>query len=317
MEKTNFDDLIERYVTGQLSEQEQIKMDVWLDIMKSTDSTDLDLSAEDEEKLYHKITSSESNVDDIRAFRPWRRPISVVGWVGRIAAGLLLVSVVSYTVLRFTSGRDSTLEVFADNVEKIKLNDGSLVWIHRDSKLSYYETPEGRYAALDGQALFEVAKDADRPFTIHYKDVAIRVVGTSFSVKTGDSVEVKVLTGRVQVSSDADPSGVEVDPSEGLIYTRQGMVEKRMLNQADMTAMTASTTYNMTFNSATLGQVAERLGEKFDVSIELENKDADRCHITINLTGRSLEESLQMLTEVLNIGYERAGDVITITGTGC
>ena len=76
MEKSNFDDLIQRYVTGQVSEQERIKMDTWLDIMKGVNTSDLDLSPEDEEKLYRKITSSKSTVEEIRAFRPWERHIA-------------------------------------------------------------------------------------------------------------------------------------------------------------------------------------------------------------------------------------------------
>ena len=143
------------------------------------------------------------------------------------------------------------------------------------------------------------------------------MVGTSFSVKTGDSVEVKVLSGRVHISSATDQAGVEVDPNEEVVYTSHGVVKTRKLQQADVAALTANTTYNMKFGSATLAQVTESIAKKFDVSIKLEEEDAGACHITINLTGRSLEESLQMLTEVLNIRYKKHGEEITVSGKGC
>lgn len=317
MGKTNFDRLMKRYLSGQLSEQERIKIDAWLDIMKTGDTDNFDMTAEDEEKLFRKITSHEDNIKEIRAFRPWRKDISPGGWIMRIAAGLLVISVVSYSAWNllfkeaFFSGDSSA------KVEKIMLNDGSLVWVRGDSRLTYYERPEGRYAELHGEALFEVTKDASRPFTIQYKEVSIRVVGTSFSVKTGDSVELNVLTGKVHVSSETDKTGVDVEPNEKVIYTTAGGIEKYSLPQADVAAVIANTTYNMKFSNVTLREAAEGIAKKFDVVIRIEDKQAGACRITADLTDHALEESLQMLTEILEVEYHRDGKGITISGKGC
>ena len=44
MQKSDFDQLMERYVTGKVSEQERKKIEAWLDVMKTEDNTDLELS---------------------------------------------------------------------------------------------------------------------------------------------------------------------------------------------------------------------------------------------------------------------------------
>jgi len=55
MEKSKFDRLLERYLTDDVSEQERIKIDAWLDMMKTGGMTDLALTREDEDTLFVKI----------------------------------------------------------------------------------------------------------------------------------------------------------------------------------------------------------------------------------------------------------------------
>ena len=61
---------------------------------------------------------------------------------------------------------------------------------------------ERRVELLDGQALFQVAKDKNRPFIVASGDATVRAVGTQFDVYRKDSgTTVTVLEGRVAVYS--------------------------------------------------------------------------------------------------------------------
>lgn len=320
MQKSDFDQLMERYVTGKVSEQERKKIEAWLDVMKTEDNTDLELSDEDEARIFQKLTSSQTTVDDVVALRP-KRKARLDRWMLRIAASLVIVSIVSYTVWYFTASPENQLEVVSKNgIEKIILNDGSLVWMRGESKVMYYEKQNdgARYTTFEGEALFEVVKDASHPFIVQCGDVKVKVLGTSFSIKTNpEHVELTVLTGKVNLSSSANTEGIDVLPQEKVIYKSNGEFEKLSTNQQEIASITKNTDYNMQFTNNRMNDVIERMESKFNVSVKLSDKNIRDCQITADFTDQSLEKSLQLITEVLDVTYSIKDNTVTITGTGC
>jgi transmembrane sensor len=87
----------------------------------------------------------------------------------------------------------------------ITLADGSTVDLNARSKLRIeFSNAERRVELMEGQALFQVAKDKHRPFLVHSGDALVRAVGTQFDVYRKDSgTTVTVLEGRVAVYSTA------------------------------------------------------------------------------------------------------------------
>jgi transmembrane sensor len=87
----------------------------------------------------------------------------------------------------------------------ITLVDGSTVDLNARSRLRIeFSKNERRVELLDGQALFQVAKDKNRPFIVASGEATVRAVGTQFDVYRKDSgTTVTVLEGRVAVYSTA------------------------------------------------------------------------------------------------------------------
>ena len=88
--------------------------------------------------------------------------------------------------------------------DTIELADGSVVYLNQQASFSYPQTfePDKREVRLEGEAFFEVAKDAQRPFIINTTHADIRVLGTSFNINTdADQTEVSVTTGKVSVQA--------------------------------------------------------------------------------------------------------------------
>lgn len=320
MEKSDFDLLMERYVTGKVSEQERVKIEAWLDAMGAEDNTDLELSKEEEDRIFQKLTSSITTVEDVVVLKP-KRKTRPDQWMIRIAASLVIVSLVSYAVWYFTTSGKYQLEVVAKNgVEKIILNDGSLVWLRGESKVLYYEKPDegARYTTFQGEALFEVAKDASHPFIVQCGEVKVSVLGTSFNIKTGvNQVELTVLTGKVNLSSAANTAGVDVLPQEKIIYKSNGEFEKLSTSPQEITSLTVNTDYNMQFTNTGMDEVVNRLESKFNVSVKLSDKRIRNCKITMDFTDQSLEKSLQLISEVLDVTYSIQDKTVTLTGKGC
>lgn len=320
MEKSDFDLLMERYVTGKVSEQERVKIEAWLDTIGTEDNADLELSKEEEDRIFQKLTSRITTVEDVVALKP-KRKIRPDQWMIRIAASLVMVSLLSYAIWYFTSSREHQLEVVSKNgVEKIILNDGSLVWLRGESKVMYYEKPDegARYTTFQGEALFEVAKDASHPFIVQCGDVKVKVLGTSFSIKTGtEQVELTVLTGKVNLSSSANTEGIDVQPHEKIVYKSNGEFEKLSASLQEITSITVNTDYNMQFTNSGMDEVVDKLESKFNVSVKLSDKRIRNCKITMDFTDQSLEKSLQLISEVLDVTYSIQDKTVTITGTGC
>jgi ferric-dicitrate binding protein FerR (iron transport regulator) len=87
---------------------------------------------------------------------------------------------------------------------RLVLSDSSVVVLQPHSAISYYAPfdPTKRDISLSGKALFKVAGDRARPFTVYAGAIATTALGTQFIVSTlsPGRVEVKLLEGRVRVS---------------------------------------------------------------------------------------------------------------------
>ena len=83
----------------------------------------------------------------------------------------------------------------------ITLADGSEVDLNARSKLRIeFSKSERRVELLNGQALFQVAKDKNRAFLVQSGDAIVRAVGTQFDVyRKTSGTTVTVLEGRVAV----------------------------------------------------------------------------------------------------------------------
>lgn len=324
MEKSNFDNLLEQYVNGQTSPEETRKIEVWLDVMKAEKGNDMELSPEDEEKLFKKITANMDNIDEIVHFRPENykpRPFFLKGWF-QIAATILLLVTSSLTILYFNYRGDSLIQYFAKSErDKLILNDGTIVWLTKNSKLNYFEKAnEGiRQAELTGEALFEVAKDPDRPFTIECGNIKVKVIGTSFNVKTNtDHLELQVLTGKVNLSSIKDEKGVDVSSLEKVTYTTDGkIIERSSLKDSEIEEVIESTDYNMRFSNTEMKEVFQRIEKKFNARVSVENQHVNKCRLTADFTDKSLEQTMSMISQLLDIKYTIDKPEVKVSGKGC
>lgn len=318
MKNSPLDLLIQRYASGDVSEAEREKIEAWLDAIGSGDDVDLELSEEEEERIVEKLTSSLTSIDDVASLK-LRRKLRPDRWMLRVAATLVILSALSYAAW-YLSGTGRLEVVSKDGVEKIILSDGSLVWLRGGSKALYYEKLDerARYVAFEGEALFEVTKDANRPFIVQCGDTRVKVLGTSFSIRsTPDLVEVIVLAGRVNFSSKADAEGLDLLPQEMAVYQSNGTFKKVEARQDEIAALIEDTDYDMQFTNTNVGKVFQRLEAKFNISIKVSDPTIRNCRITVDLTDKALDHSLRLISEVLGFKYSVEQKTVVISGGGC
>jgi len=321
MSKSNFDRLMKRYLLNQVSEDEKIKIEAWMEVRKTEDTGDMELSREEAELLFQKITNKTSSTGEVRTLASVKKRHTTMWWTYRIAASLLVITIVSYLGWKRGLHDGSVTEIASQgNTEKVILKDGSLVWLKGSSNLRYENNYEEgiRYSELKGEALFEIAKDANHPFIIKCGDVTLKVVGTSFSVRNvNDSIELRVLTGKVNFSTTREPNGLDVSPNEKIVYGGGENIRKLTMNAGDAAAATEDTQYPMAFNETSLVNVLKALEMKFDVAIQLDNNKVGSCRVTVDLTDRSLAKSLEILADVLSITWKQEEKTIIVSGEGC
>ncbi|MDB6114382.1 MAG: FecR family protein [Lacunisphaera sp.] len=127
--------------------------------------------------------------------------------------------------------------------ERLVLEDGSIIELNTGAKVDVRFTPvERRVQLLNGEAHFTVAKNPNRPFYVSADKVAVRAVGTAFTVTLGqDDVSVLVTEGKVGVITQPMPpvdlsagAGVptalgDAEPSAYLIAGQQALINRAVV----------------------------------------------------------------------------------------
>jgi transmembrane sensor len=122
------------------------------------------------------------------------------------AAIVIIAGISSWWLLRSPHTPVQLVVIHTTSKEKKKviLPDSSIVWLHYDAALQYDSRTfnhAARHLQLTGEAFFEVAPAADKPFTVQTSHLQVTVLGTSFHIAEGadKQEEVTVATGKVNV----------------------------------------------------------------------------------------------------------------------
>ena len=126
----------------------------------------------------------------------------------RAVAALVVVGVAVATVWYFVPNRAQYYRTPIGGLSTVPLSDGSKITLNTDSQIHVELGPTLRRVKLDqGEAYFEVSKDAARPFVVDVADKRITAVGTQFYVRRDDDdIRVLVTEGRVRIERRGDAS---------------------------------------------------------------------------------------------------------------
>lgn len=239
----------------------------------------------------------------------------IVYLVTGIAAMVLLVMGV------FLSGNDHTMQVVqttpADvvvfnktkSIQRLMLEDGSIVWLNPNSKIVYPKKflTASRELRMDGEAFFEVKPDVKRPFIIYSNDIVTRVWGTSFLVRASEGVpgEVSVVTGKVSVRlhQQDDNSAIMLMPDQKVTYSKAAnMLKKEEELKNSAVRIWQKTT--LSFDNIPLKDVLQTLDKKFGVNISTTDEALLNYSLKADFTDQSLPAILEMLEKSLGLKYE-------------
>ncbi|AXY77611.1 DUF4974 domain-containing protein [Paraflavitalea soli] len=252
------------------------------------------------------------------------RPIGNRRMYITIAASLLLSIALGWWYFSNTATEKTKPSVLAKEnpLRIISLPDGTIVTLNHDSHLDYPAAfgDSSREVSLTGEAYFDVAHDAAKPFLVHTGAFVTRVLGTAFNIRaySKDSlVAITVERGKVQVQRQDNKQSLSILlPGDQLVIDKQAGTPH--LAKADMKLVTQWKNNDLLFDNIRFEDAAAILGRHFNITFRFRNDDLRNCRFTVDFTGKSLEEIRYVLGQLTRSTWTSEGnEVIWLEGKGC
>jgi transmembrane sensor len=224
----------------------------------------------------------------------------------------------------------------------ITLPDNSRVWLNAGSHIEYGKYFTGgdyREVNLTGEAFFDVAPDATHPFIIHTLKVDVRVLGTSFNLKSYPSdktTEATLLRGSIEVSIHNRPSDkIILKPNEKLVVCNddsllQLKTPRRKEVRPESLVVISKPTYEqhsgaiietswvdnkLIFQDEEFGDLAKQMERWYGVSIRFEDQKLQELRFTGTFDKETIHQALDALkltAQTVRFDYTIDGSSITI-----
>jgi ferric-dicitrate binding protein FerR (iron transport regulator) len=303
-------------------------------------------------KVMDRIKAEESvnTVESIDERAP-RRGFALAAWYSAAAVLLAVVSIFTYHYiinpkLANASAAVKWLQKTTEPTIKstITLADSTVITLNSGTTLKYPESFNGktREVYLDGEAYFDVHKDHQHPFIIHTNKMNVRVLGTSFNVKSYQSEplsETTLIRGSVQVTLNDRPSDrIILKPKEKLIVQNNTFVRKRTNITADSSSPESigkGTRYSLTnltyfpnndktivetswvqnklvFSDKDFTELSSQLERWYGIKIEFENNHVKQYRFTGLFEKETLPQALDALKMTEPFIYKIANSTVFI-----
>lgn len=257
-----------------------------------------------------------------RAWEKSRRGRGVIGpWMRGIAAAAAVVLVASVAWMAGRSGgrgipSDIVVKTAAGQHSEVVLPDGSQVFLNSSSSLSYSSdfSAENRHLRLlEGEAVFQIAKDSGHPFVVEGVQLDIRVYGTTFDVRAygaESQFEVSLQEGSIEVLDKAGASLCRMAPGESYIYDKA--TESGQLSAGDVSMKGVWRLPELKIRNCTLAETVALMSEWYGMEFNVEGKLSDSEKYWMTIKTESVREMLSLMAKITPMSYDIVDNKVTI-----
>jgi transmembrane sensor len=201
------------------------------------------------------------------------------------------------------------------NSKVVLMSDGSLAVLKPGSRLKYLRSfAKKRDVILNGEAFFEVHKNHAIPFLVHSNDMVVRVVGTSFTVKSQkdkQAFNVIVNTGKVLVydskkatAGTNSQNSVTLVPNQQVTYQPQLLKFKKETLPVPLILSEEIAPKEFTFDNTPFSVIVEKISKVYDVDIEYDKAKLGNISINASISQKPLDEKVKLICKAVNATYE-------------
>ena len=304
-EKTEQGDLLNRFT----AEDQNNSGKTWKDLKNMNNQEEIDIDRAWKSLNSRLIKNGHNSIESSVRISPFRTTLFRIA-----AAALLLISMGTAAIFINNPGILSKKDtVVALNDQKnvlISMPDGSKVYLNRNSTFAYRKNfgKHRRDVTLSGEAYFEIAPDASKPFIIDAGNAKVKVVGTSFNVITNNSesaVEVFVKTGKVVVSDNSGSQTIQLDP--GFVGTMNSNTSEKKVN-GDRNYLSWRTNY-LDYSGQKLSIVFNDLKRVYNMDIIADDPTILENTWVSPIDNLPQETIIRLICTSFNLGYTKDGNV--------
>lgn len=198
----------------------------------------------------------------------------------------------------------------------MQLSEGSHIWLNAGSSVTYPVAFIGneRKIEITGEAYFEVAKDASKPFKVNIAGKgAVEVLGTHFNINSYSneaSINTTLLEGSVRITSFATNNTSLIRPGEEARLNSNGKIEVN--KNVDVDVVMAWKNGKFIFQNADLQSILRQLERWYDVSVSYEGKMYTDEYVGIISRNVNISQILKMLEKTGTVKFEIEGKRIIV-----
>lgn len=197
----------------------------------------------------------------------------------------------------------------------VTLSDGTRIWVNAESSVRYPVEFYGdeRLVYLEGEALFDVAHNDQKPFVVVTSEQRIRVLGTRFNIQSYEDeklVATTLVSGSVTVSCAAGRETL-IYPGEQLCFSR--LDKSFTVAQVDTEIFTSWVDNKLLMNRTPLSEITTRLQRRYAVVFEYADEDLKNETFSGDIPlNDNLNVILRQLSRVSSARFEIREDIVTI-----
>ncbi len=198
-------ELLKRFFEGQATTDEEMRVREWMDASEENRRAYFR-----ERKMYDMTLLLTDEAEIKSAPKPAKKNVRFFIKFIEIAA----VAVVTLVITLFYKNREEQnywltaqkISAPAGQRVQLELSDGTQVWLNARTKIEYPAAFVGkdRRVKLDGEAYFQVAKNASKPFIVQTSKGDVEVLGTKFNVESysdDNTFTTALMEGAVKVTA--------------------------------------------------------------------------------------------------------------------
>jgi transmembrane sensor len=286
----------------------------------------LKITDERKESMWNSIQASAFDEQQLELEAPVaKKPATRFPWV-KVAAAFLLIILVGYYSLDSFSSEQNIVENGKGEKTILYLPDGTKVWLNAESRISYaesFENSQTREVVLEGEAFFDVTEDKTKPFIVKTSQLQVKVLGTSFNVRSYGSqktVETTLVRGSVMIELNEKQSTSGNEPillkdNERAVYST---VSKQLsLQSVQAESETSWRVGKLSFVNKPFNEIEEELERWYGVDIILEDGASADCRFSTTIENEPINKILELFKTTSGIAYEIDNNTIVIKGTLC
>ena len=232
-------DELYRYFRGDASENEIADIERWLQADPANK-----LRFNEAQAMFAAMVMSapaESLRDSFVVKRKTGRVVRLAMRISAAAAAVALVVSASVYMTRHAvenrlAETMTTISAPAGQRVNITLQDGTTVWLNSGTTIEYpARFGKERKVNVEGEALFDVARDERHPFIVRTHACDVKVLGTKFNVlsdKESDMFCTSLLRGKVQVTNNRTGQSIILAPEQS-VELKDGKLVRSSLESHD------------------------------------------------------------------------------------